>query len=1023
MPNNIQLVEDINSASILELFSKEMTDLLPSNVITDIDRGGFPTAGKDLESNQYCFYRLKKLSFDEEYPRREAFENVLLSLDNEAFNFVYVIKGTVKGIELYLGVVKNANENKPVLDTQLKAVNYGENIAEVFQGNFNGSELEKLSGADMKRIMIEEPLKYDYAGVITGVPSVDETNGESKYDFQGIDRLVNTMLGQEWRMVLVCEPVADKDITSFQDDIFELYNRLSVWSKRNIQTSSNVGTSSTEGTNKSESKGESKGGNRSKAEQHGTNKSSGETWGSSNSSSGTSSSTTLNTGENWGSNTNKTEGSNFSKTVNKGISKAVTVEWANKCVQEMMKYIDDELLGRIKTGLSKGLFKTTVYYMANEPIVANRLKSEFMAIFQGNNPSYSALKDVYIDLKCHDERNRKLLNSYQSSYMDAPVGIKKNQMTLLSRPIDYEKLGMCTFLTSREISLLAGMPQKEVPGLILKQAADFGLNEKTVKEENSLKIGSMIQKGRVLEKVVFTINREDLAKHTFVAGVTGSGKTTTCQKILVESGMPFMVIEPVKREYRVLLNNNDIGGEIIVFTAGNEQVAPLRLNPFELVEGELISSHIDMLKATFTSAFPMEASMPQLLEEAMYSCYEALGWDVNEYYYGEFPEGVTAFPQLSDLLKAMEIVVKEKNFDARLQNDYIGSLVSRLSNLTKGAKGRMLNCPRSTDFDELAESKVILELEDIKSAEEKALLMGLFLGRMEAVIRNRSTNGITGAKANTSDERYKHLTLVEEAHRLLSKVEYGDSGAKKVAVETFTDLLAEVRKYGEGLIIADQIPNKLASEVLKNTNTKIIHRILAKDDKEAVGDTMLMDDKQKEFLSALEAGQAIIFSDCTDSPVNVQVRRATDTSEDEVNNQSVKERFLHKKNKLGKCYSEADVTPFMKDFNQLGKWLTGSEKEVSNRWEQIQKKWQELKALLEKTCSDEKKFEEILRLMVYNRYVAEGYRYMEAGGFSSGNKSMEKIIELYKEFDTFKEAKDFQERFFEISGVQRRTEM
>jgi DNA helicase HerA-like ATPase len=41
----------------------------------------------------------------------------------------------------------------------------------------------------------------------------------------------------------------------------------------------------------------------------------------------------------------------------------------------------------------------------------------------------------------------------------------------------------------------------------------------------------------------------------------------------------------------------------------------------------------------------------------------------------------------------------------------------------------------------------------------------------------------------------------------------------------FCNLLAEVRKYGEGLIIADQIPNKLIPDVIKNTNTKIVHRL------------------------------------------------------------------------------------------------------------------------------------------------------------------------------------------------------
>ena len=57
-----------------------------------------------------CFYRITRLSFDEDYPHREAFENVLLALDTTAFNLVYILSGSEKGIELYIGVVKNGNQ-------------------------------------------------------------------------------------------------------------------------------------------------------------------------------------------------------------------------------------------------------------------------------------------------------------------------------------------------------------------------------------------------------------------------------------------------------------------------------------------------------------------------------------------------------------------------------------------------------------------------------------------------------------------------------------------------------------------------------------------------------------------------------------------------------------------------------------------------------------------------------------------------------------------------------------------------
>jgi hypothetical protein len=110
------------------------------------------------------------------------------------------------------------------------------------------------------------------------------------------------------------------------------------------------------------------------------------------------------------------------------------------------------------------------------------------------------------------------------------------------------------------------------------------------------------------------------------------------------------------------------------------------------------------------------------------------------------------------------------------------------------------------------------------------------------------------------EPEFKHITLIEEAHRLLEMPGPGEGGPKKYAVGMFTDLLAEVRKYGESLVIVDQIPNKLASEVMKNTNIKIIHKLFAKDDREAVGDTIGLSKEQKEYLSSLRTGEAVIYS-------------------------------------------------------------------------------------------------------------------------------------------------------------------
>ena len=634
--------------------------------------------------------------------------------------------------------------------------------------------------------------------------------------------------------------------------------------------------------------------------------------------------------ENKGMSNSKTIGSsestNNSTSTNKGLSKSR--EFTKKRFIQWINYIDEILLPRLEYGQNKGIFNVSIYMCAKEKGILTKLGSVIKAIFSGIDENKAPLEVEYITDKKH-------INSIKNMQIPKCKNIYSDSIQKLNILHSKSNEKNANWMSVNELSVIVSLPQKEVVGLSLKEEVEFGLNIKTQidDDKNILLLGNLVQSGKVLD-IEVKINKSHLNKHTFITGVTGSGKTTTCQRVLDSANMPFMVIEPAKTEYRVLTKKYK---DILIFTLGNEKIAPFRLNPFEFFEGENISSRVDMIKANIEAAFDMEAAIPQIIETALYECYKDYGWDIatstNTKFKNPYADGVYAFPTLSDLIVQVEKVSESQGFDERLKNDYIGSIKARLKGLMVGAKGFMLNTPRSIDFRDLVEKNIILELEEIKNGAEKSLIMGFVLINLNEAIK------LKYKEYKDKNKEFKHITLIEEAHRLLSKYTPGDSPSKKLGVETFTDMLAEVRKYGESLIIVDQIPNKLTPEVLKNTNTKIVHKIFASDDKEAIGNTMSLSDEQKEFLSNLDTGRAIVSNQDFAKPLQVQIRQLEDISttqskivkESEVRDLALKYYANNYKKGIvvGLNYLKERPT-----INEVEKFLNGNIYQFLEKWEE-----------------------------------------------------------------------------------------
>jgi hypothetical protein len=92
----------------------------------------------------------------------------------------------------------------------------------------------------------------------------------------------------------------------------------------------------------------------------------------------------------------------------------------------------------------------------------------------------------------------------------------------------------------------------------------------------------------------------------------------------------------------------------------------------------------------------------------------------------------------------------------------------------------------------------------------------------------------------------------------------------------FAAMLSEIRAYGEGIVIAEQIPQRLADDAVKNTNVKIVHQLPGEDDRRVIGAAMSLGEEQEPYIAKLEPGWAAFFTEGYEKPTFIHVNKYPD---------------------------------------------------------------------------------------------------------------------------------------------------
>lgn len=576
---------------------------------------------------------------------------------------------------------------------------------------------------------------------------------------------------------------------------------------------------------------------------------------------------------------------------NKGVSVGRTEakNYLNKIAQFAEK-LTEMHCDRLRKGRNLGFWNVGTYVMGYRDEDVTTVLGMLRSIYSGDE---TYIEPIRLHL-LHQPEAIKAIRNFELIPIIHPDAVAKEGEPLQA---EWHMLGnayqyLSTPLNTEELSLETSLPRKDVPGLrFVRSSVRFANNPGANDSKGMLSMGKIIDSG-VVQGNDYSIDVNSLVKHSLIVGSTGCGKTTTCKSIIDEvlnRDIPVLIIEPVKDEYvRWAVKWNEAHPEkpvniympgvknleIYGVSEGARALSPLKLNPFQpaAVAGAPIDllTRCEQLTALMNASLPTSDILPVIIEEAFFTY-------LSEIYQYEFTCGETKqkedYPKLDKVLPVAKRILFGRGYSQEVANGLAAALDTRFQYLVRGKRGEILNVFRSTSYEKLFNQTTVVNLSKIANQKDKALIMSLLmLSLYEYRISAYHYDDVYRSDAQKNE--LLHLTVVEEAHNVLARPRndfQGVGNPQQVVADLFGNLLSEIRGYGEGLMIVDQVPTRLIDDAIRNTNYKIAHRLSAKEDVDVMAAALGLRVDQQSLIPLLQQGQAVITCDKDDAASWVKI--------------------------------------------------------------------------------------------------------------------------------------------------------
>lgn len=809
----------------------------------------------------------------------------------ETFQIIFMVRGDGEKISLYLGV-RQLDMNG----------NYGEIFAESLSSFITnllpGTKAEYIGNAndavdDIRADIKRKKLRH--LSAFTGIPSFSGKDGEES--ISAIDTLIGPLSNKKFVYYVVADPLDENAANRMMTKCIEMVGKLESIKTTNLTETYNASTTigENDGFSKSITENQSTAVNRKGKKHHFWSKLM----------------CTIRLGDfvdqstrtiSQGNTAGISHNENRSDTLGNSASTSMTI--VNKNAEHAATIMSKHAL-RFEKGLGTGIWETGVYLLTEDSYVCQSAAMQLKAVISGKETSLEPIR-IHNLSSLMNKKDDESATSIKTAVADLCVPnfqLVANSGEIIKNNFEEKAENLSTYLTTEELSCLINLPQRSVPGIsVIDYSTNFSLTPQRIKEgTKALDIGHLIYSGAI-SNIDVQLPIDTLSRHALVCGVNGSGKTNTVLSILdgfMKADRPFFVIEPAKTEYVdwAVEYNKTIKGskkKIKIFIPGCERYAKgsitpdkLQLNPFEVINlpnSEMrVLSHIDRLKSTFASAFPMQDILPVIMEHLLYKLYTDEHQMIDKEDRTNYMK--KGFPTLGTVNKEfIDNLMTDIGYARENTQNISAALRTRFKSLKYGWKNELLNNEKLNGktwnenkktwedsrltWEELFGSPVVINLSYAGDDQDRAFIMSLLLQFLYEYRIAESESG----KVDFNSNKCRHLVVVEEAHRVMAICMNPESPQYKSGL-MFSNFLSEVRAYGQGMMVVDQVPTRLIEDAIKNTNVKVIHKLVASDDSQRIAECIGLTPEQQKVIAKLSIGQAVLAgfnsanvssSDCSD---------------------------------------------------------------------------------------------------------------------------------------------------------------